>query len=301
MRTYLRFRIENIEKGLRIRVYGWSMDLNPSDFQSIDERLLTVLKRSIVGLSFLAVICVGHVTAADDKCVPIAAERGSQDLQDWQEARLELFGVALECLKNRTGRELGSIAITNFVPGLYLSLPVKFEPFREISIDLIRSDPVAVQSLDGTFAGVLRAFNVQVVARNKELIWPEEVTMVFTLTKENHVIPLETPMRQENDGTLMYVFDDPIATLRLIEDGIAKLGRLSYSSFKYEYINPELEIKHISGFEDVLAQAFDSNFPRGEPVTYSYRLGITRLTSRSYFLGRPHELVSVMPQFELFQ
>ena len=277
------------------------MDLNQSDFQLVDERLLTVLKRSIVGLSFLMVICVGHVTAADDKCVPIAAERGSQNLQEWQESRLERFGIAMECLKNRTGRELGSVSFTNFVPGLYLSLPVKFEPFREISIDLIRSDPVAVQSLDGTFAGVLRAFNIQVVARNEDLVWPEEVSMVFTLKKENHVITLETPMRKEYDGTLMYVFDDPIATLRLIETGVADLSRLSYSSFKYEYINPDLEIKQLRGFEDVIAQAFDSNFPRGEPVTYSYRLGITRLTSSSFFLGRPHEIVSLMPQFELFK
>ena len=276
-------------------------ELSGNDLSVTILRINNTLKRSIALCLITVAVHSSQVGATEDKCVPDTVENVGQDTHELQENRLEQMSIAVECIKKRTGRELGSFALSNIVPGLYLALPVKFEPFKEISIDLIRSDAVAAQSLDGTFAGVLRAFNIQVVARNEELIWPDEATMVFTLQKENHVITLETPMRREYAGALVYVFDDPIGTLQLIETGIADLNRLTYSSHIYEHINPNLKIKRLTGFEDVIEQAFDTNFPEGEPVTYSYRLGITRLKSSSLYLGRPHEFVSLMPQFELFQ
>ena len=211
--------------------------------------------------------------------------------------------AALLAVEKRTGRSLKDAHYDTEHKPLSLAevVPVHFKPFGDISFDIIHADP-AVRGLEPHLSSLMRQFNIHIVSRNTNLIWPENATMIFTLERENDVLSYPVGIHRAVNDAVVYVMDDPVAALQQFDSGMKELDQLQgYADFGYPGPRPVLRIEHLEGFNGVANQAFNLGYPGGVAVSYSFRLGTTRLESESMFLGRAPELTKVHPQTEFFK
>ena len=262
--------------------------------------------RSFWMFLWACVFCTSYLISADDNDDQRAPKETVKKTDIERREALRDFNLsfrdALDAIDARTNRKSKNVAVTSSPDKLSSYSPVRFEPFDGISLDLIRSDSEVSGSRGGNFAQIFRAFNIQMVTQDENLDWPEQAVMVYTLERDNQQLTLETQLRRDSDREIVYVLEDPVGMLQAIQSGIAELDRAqAVIDSRYQRPRPTLEISHLRGFSEVADQAFDRAYPVGTPVTYSYRLGKTRLDSGSMFLGRPPELTSLYPQKEFLK
>ena len=264
------------------------------------------LIRSIRLVLFVGVLCSSYLVAAADIDDPLTPKASAEKMHEERRKALKDFNLrfrgALDAIDARTNRKSSNVVVTGSPDKLSSFSPVRFEPFDGISLDLIRSDSAVSGSLGGNFAEIFRAFNIQVVTRDEHLDWPEKATMVYSLARDGQKLTFESKLRRDSDRKIVYVLEDPVGMLQSIQSGIAELDReQGLLDSRYLHPRPTLEISYLRGFSDVADQAFDRAYPVGTAITYSYRLGTTRLASASMFLGRPTELTSLYPQKEFLK
>ena len=227
--------------------------------------------------------------------------------------RLEKFKKESDAIDRARARliEMGYNELTENHEYSYTGRPsllIDILPFRMSNID--ESLPLALFLNDQYIGSRLRsdglstifeAFNIQLIGEIDNDIWPTVVEIEISLQGKttDSMELIRTNMRLDSMSNAYY-FANPFEAYQSIMNIVRGISQLHQDEFGRD-VKPKLDIVALRGFKPLADMIEPEHFPGGIAINHNIRLGNVRIISGYSWLGRPVELLSLLPSPQFLQ